>query len=37
MNVQNFLTTLPIMGQGMLGIFIVTVVIILCVSLLMRK
>lgn len=37
MNIQNFLSTLPIMGKGMLGIFIVTAVIILCVNLLMRK
>jgi hypothetical protein len=29
MNIDNFLTTLPIMGLGMLGIFIVTAVIIL--------
>ncbi len=37
MNIQNFLNTLPIMGQGMLGIFIVTAVIMLCVMILMRK
>ncbi len=29
MNIDNFLSTLPIMGLGMLGIFIVTAVIIL--------
>ena len=34
MNYQNFLTTLPIMGKGMLGIFIVTLVIVLCMVLL---
>ncbi len=28
MNVQAFLDTLPIMGKGMLGIFIVTAVIV---------
>lgn len=37
MNIQNFLNTLPIMGQGMLGIFIVTAVIMLFVMILMRK
>ncbi len=37
MNIQNFLNTLPIMGQGMLGIFIVMAVIMLCVMILMRK
>ena len=31
MNFNGFLETLPIMGKGMLGIFIVTGVIILCV------
>ena len=34
MNYQNFLTTLPIMGKGRLGIFIVTLVIVLCMVLL---
>ena len=34
MNFQNFLATLPIMGKGMLGIFIVTFVIALCMILL---
>ena len=34
MNYQNFLATLPIMGKGMLGIFIVTLVIVLCMVLL---
>ena len=33
-NVQAFLQTLPIMGKGMLGIFIVTAVIVLCVTVL---
>ncbi len=33
-NIQGFLDTLPIMGKGMLGIFIVTCVIILTVILL---
>ena len=33
-NVQGFLDTLPIMGKGMAGIFIVTVVIILAMILL---
>lgn len=31
MNFEAFLTTLPIMAKGMLGIFLVTGVIILCV------
>lgn len=35
-NVDNLLTALPIMGKGMLGIFVVTAVIILVVSLLNR-
>ena len=30
-NVENFLTSLPILGKGMLGIFIVTAVIVLAV------
>lgn len=34
MNIENFLATLPIMGKGMLGIFIVTFVIVLCMFLL---
>lgn len=34
MNIDAFLNTLPIMGKGMLGIFIVTAVIILSVMLL---
>jgi len=34
MNVQNFLATLPIMGKGMLGIFVVTFVIVLAMVLL---
>jgi len=33
-NVQAFLDSLPIMGMGMVGIFIVTVIIIVVVSLL---
>ncbi len=31
---ENLMTSLPIMGKGMLGIFVVTAVIIVCVSLL---
>jgi hypothetical protein len=34
MNIEQFLSTLPIMGKGMLGIFIVTGVLIICVFLL---
>ncbi|MDO4566482.1 MAG: hypothetical protein Q4B42_04050 [Oscillospiraceae bacterium] len=34
MNFQLFLQTLPYMGLGMLGIFAVTLVIILCITLL---
>lgn len=34
LNVDAFLQTLPIMGKGMLGIFIVTAVIVLCVTVL---
>ncbi|MEA4912321.1 MAG: hypothetical protein VB092_06920 [Oscillospiraceae bacterium] len=34
MNFDLFLQTLPYMGLGMLGIFIVTAVIILCIYLL---
>lgn len=33
-NVEGFMNVLPIMGKGMLGIFIVTLVIILLVALL---
>lgn len=33
-SVENFLNSLPIMGKGMLGIFIVTIVIILVVGIL---
>ena len=33
-NVQAFLDSLPIMGMGMVGIFIVTIIIIAVVSLL---
>ena len=35
-SVDKFLSVLPIMGKGMLGIFIVTIVIILIVALLNR-
>ena len=28
MNINNFLSALPIMGKGMLGIFVITLVII---------
>ena len=31
-NIANFIASLPIMGKGMLGIFIVTGVIVLLVS-----
>ena len=34
MNINAFLETLPVMGKGMLGIFAVTVVIILAMMLL---
>lgn len=34
MNIDAMLKTLPIMGKGMLGIFIVTCVIILCITVL---
>ena len=34
LNVQAFLDSLPIMGMGMVGIFIVTIIIIVVVSLL---
>jgi len=34
MNIDNFLFTLPIMGIGMLGIFIVTGIIILTIAIL---
>lgn len=34
MDYARFLQTLPIMGKGMVGIFIVTAVIILCVMIL---
>lgn len=33
-SIENFLSSLPIMGKGMLGIFVVTIVIILLVALL---
>lgn len=35
-NVQFLIDALPIMGKGMLGIFIVTAIIILCVTVLNR-
>ena len=35
-DIQAFIHSLPIMGKGMLGIFIVTVVIILVIALLNR-
>lgn len=31
-NVEYFLSSLPIMGKGMLGIFIVTALVVLCVN-----
>lgn len=34
MNINAMLDTLPIMAKGMLGIFIVTCVIILCITVL---
>lgn len=34
LNVQNLMAALPIMGKGMLGIFIVTAVIVLTVTVL---
>lgn len=34
LHIQDFIDTLPIMGKGMLGIFIVTAVIILVMMLL---
>lgn len=33
-NVDAFLETLPIMGKGMLGIFLVTLTIVICIILL---
>ena len=36
MNVELFLQTLPIMGKGLLGIFLVTLVIIAVITLLNR-
>ncbi|MEA5050323.1 MAG: hypothetical protein VB021_02495 [Oscillospiraceae bacterium] len=36
MNVQAFLDSLPVMGKGMLGIFLVTLLIVACVALLNR-
>ena len=32
MNIDLFLQTLPLMGKGLLGIFIVTGVIVLCIN-----
>ena len=34
MNIDAFLKTLPIMGKGMLGIFVVTIIIILAMVIL---
>ena len=34
LNIDAFLNSLPLMGKGMLGIFVVTLVIILMISLL---
>lgn len=34
LNIDAFLNSLPMMGKGMLGIFVVTLVIILMISLL---
>ena len=34
LNIDAFLNSLPMMGKGMLGIFVVTLVIILIISLL---
>ncbi len=34
MNFELFLSTLPIMAKGLAGIFLVTLVIILCITLL---
>ena len=31
-NIENFLTSLPYMGKGMLGIFIVTAVVVMVVN-----
>lgn len=33
-NFSAFLESLPVMGKGMLGIFIVTAIIVLCIALL---
>ena len=35
-NVEAFLSTLPIMGKGMAGIFIVTATIVVCMLVLRR-
>ena len=37
MNFEAFLQTLPIMGKGMTGIFLVTGVIVFCILILDRK
>lgn len=34
MNIENFLATLPMMGEGMMGVFLVTGLIALLVALL---
>ena len=36
MNMNNFLYSLSVMGQGMLGIFVVTLVIVLAIYLLSK-
>jgi hypothetical protein len=36
LNMQAFVETLPVMGKGMLGIFVVTAVIILAMAMLKR-
>ena len=37
MNYEAFLQTLPIMGKGMAGIFLVTGVIVLCILILGKR
>ena len=34
LNIDAFMTSLPLMGKGMLGIFVVTIVIIVMIALL---
>ena len=31
-NIEVFMQTLPVMGMGMLGIFIVTAIVVLCIK-----